>query len=308
LSQLKISGFWRRIVAFFIDTLLLAICGLAAGLFLFDFFARLGLWGRLIGFGVALAYFTLLNSRWGKGKTVGKRIMGIEVVDSSGEYIPMGRSLVRYVILGVPFFLNGIPVGVVHSPIGYLVGFLVLGLGGAIVYLYVFNRRTRQSLHDLAVGTFVVSGKVPGEFTAESVWRPHLVIAGAWCMAVIGFAFATPLLMKNATLADLVTVQRKLQTSGKVNSATVFVGTNWTYVNGAQQKNSYFQSTAMWKERPSDYAAAAKEMASIILANYPGIQEKDFVDITVSYGYDIGIAHGWVRQRYRQTPQQWAAP
>jgi hypothetical protein len=77
------------------------------------------------------------------------------------------------------------------TPIGFLIGFILFGFGGAIVYLYVFNRRTQQSLHDLVVGTFVTRafphGKVVG-----SIWRPHLIMVGLWLVAVIGIEEVSP--------------------------------------------------------------------------------------------------------------------
>src|ERR1700722_15306873 len=114
-----VSGFWRRVLALFLDSFVLGVFGWTFGFFLFDFFARLGGWGRLIGFGVALVYFGRFNSGLEKGKTIGKRIMGIEVIDSAGSHISLGRSLLRYLVLGVPFFLNGalLPGSILTSPI-----------------------------------------------------------------------------------------------------------------------------------------------------------------------------------------------
>jgi uncharacterized RDD family membrane protein YckC len=280
---------------------------MVAGLFFFDFFASLGGWGRLVGFSVALAYFTLFNSAWGKGKTVGKRIMGIEVVDSTGGHISVSRSFLRYLVLGVPFFLNGAPFppAVIASPVGYLVGFLIFGLGGSIVYLYVFNRKTRQSLHDLMVGTFVVRGKGSGQFAAGTIWWPHLVIMGFLCLAVIGLSFASISLLKKGVFSDILLVQEKLLASGKVHGAMVYVGKARFDHDGVRQEASFLQSTVVWKVRPTNYQAAADEMASIILANYPDIAKKDSLVVIISYGYDIGISHVWITQSFQHSPQQW---
>jgi uncharacterized RDD family membrane protein YckC len=303
----KISGFWRRPLALMFDAAVLGLFGLVAGLFLFDKFVTLGGWGRLIGFTVALAYYTILNSKLGKGKTVGKRMMGIEVIDSTGGHISVGRSCLRYLVLGISFFLNGapLPTSVAMSPVGYFIGFLVLGVGGSIVYLYIFNRETRQSLHDLAVGTFVVKGKGCGQFVAKSIWRAHLAIVGGWCLLVIGFSFVVPSLSKRGVFPDLIVAQQKLQSSGKVNAATLFAGKTWSYLNGVKQQSSYLQVTADWRKRPHDYKVAAEEMASIILASYPNVREKDLVDVTIRYGYNIGIAQWSTSQNFRYSPQQW---
>jgi hypothetical protein len=82
-------------------------------------------------------------------------------------------------------------------------GFILFGFGDAIVYLYIFNRRTRQSLHDLIVGTFVtqttprrtynlhdliaavfVSQRPPPGQVVGSIWRPHLIVVGVWLVLV----------------------------------------------------------------------------------------------------------------------------
>ena len=54
-----ISGFWRRIGALIIDTLILGIAGIVLGLFLESTFVLIGAWGRLVGFSIALIYFEL---------------------------------------------------------------------------------------------------------------------------------------------------------------------------------------------------------------------------------------------------------
>lgn len=82
-----ICGFWRRIGALVVDTLVLGVLGSVAGLFLEDIFVQLGGWGRLIGFVVSITYFGVMNSSLANGQTIGKRILNIKVVDSSNSTI-----------------------------------------------------------------------------------------------------------------------------------------------------------------------------------------------------------------------------
>jgi hypothetical protein len=173
------------------------------------------------------------------------------------------------------------------------------------VYLYVFNRKTRQSLHDLVVGTFVVRGEGSGQFTAGTIWRPHLVIVGFLFLVVIGLSFASASLLKKGVFSNILLVQEKLQSSGKVRWATVNVGKTWFDHDGVRQEASFLQSAVVWKVRPGDYQAAADEMASIILANYPDIDKEDSLGVTICYGYDIGISHVWITQSFHKSPQQW---
>ena len=89
--------------------MLLGIIGIVAGLIFYDSFVRLGGWGRLIGLGVVLPYFGVLNSRIGAGQTLGKRLLKVRVVGVGGAPLPVPRSLLRTTVLAVPWFLNGAP-------------------------------------------------------------------------------------------------------------------------------------------------------------------------------------------------------
>ncbi|MDL2425325.1 hypothetical protein M2C68_22520, partial [Pseudomonas sp. BAgro211] len=76
-----------------------------------------------------------------------------------GSLLSLPQSLLRYSVLGIPFFLNGAPFDetVLLSPMRYGLSLLIFGGMFSILYLYVFNRHGRRSLHDLAVGSSVVT-------------------------------------------------------------------------------------------------------------------------------------------------------
>lgn len=74
---------------------MLGIVGMLLSALLFDTFARMGVYARLIGFAIALAYFGVLNSRIGGGQTLGKRWLGIRVVDAQGQLLSPPRALLR---------------------------------------------------------------------------------------------------------------------------------------------------------------------------------------------------------------------
>lgn len=302
----SIRVFWRRVLAFTIDSLFLGLFGFLCGLFLFKFLVHLGPWGRLAGFGIALMYFGVLDSAVGGGQSFGKRVMAIEVVDRMGRHISFWRSALRYSILGIPFFLNGamIPPAVVMAPVGYAIGFLIFGLGGAIVYLLVFNRRTRQGLHDLATGSFVTRTSPPGEVKG-SVWRPHFAIVAVWCLGMIILPISMRGLTRHGVFPDLFRVQRAIQASGNVYTETVFVGKSWSLGEGSKKSTRYFSTNVIWKKKPKDIKAAADKVASIVLENYPGIVDEDTLVVTITYGYDLGISKAWVSRRFSDDPFMW---
>jgi uncharacterized RDD family membrane protein YckC len=302
-----ICGFWRRVTALLLDGLLLGLIGIALGAMMFDQLARLGGWGRLYGFCIALVYFGLFNSVVGKGKTPGKRMMKIHVVARDGDYISVGRSFLRYFILGIPWFLNGamIPDSVVVSPVAYLLSLLVFGFGAAIFYLYLFNRKTRQSLHDLAVGSFVTHALPRGRVVAGPVWKPHLVVAGLLLVIAAGLPAVTLRLADRWAFPELLKLQRSIIAGGRVHAASAQMGKSWGTRNGEKWEKTYFQTVVILKERPLDPESAARGVAKIVLREYPEIVEKDIISITTSYGYDIGIARVSTRWNANYAPEEW---
>ena len=307
-GQRVISGFWRHFVAFFLDYILLGLVGPLPGLLWFDSLVRLGGWGRLIGFLVAIVYFGVLNGAIASGQTIGKRIMKIKVVDRSSHCISPGRSFLRFAVLGAPFFLNNLiaPPSVLTSPIGYLLVFIVFGCGGSIIYLSVFNRRTRQSLHDLIVGTFVVR-ITPSGHVVGSIWRPHLMVVGGFLVAVIGLSVVMAQLSRHGVFPALLRVQRSIQATGKVHTAGVTVGKKWSINGGPRQETTYLQTKAVWREPKPDFNSAIRQVASIVLRDYPKAMGMKAIEVTITYGYDIGICSMWINQTVTRSPSEWSA-
>ena len=165
-GEAAVAGFWRRFLACVIDGAIFSIPTLCLGFVFFAQFARLGGWGRLVGFVIALMYFGFMNSAVGNGRTFGKRILKIRLVGLNGSTISVPRSFVRYVIL-------------------------VFGVGGSIIYLIVFNRRNRRSLHDLLASTYVM--KVDAKATVPpnlKIWFGHGLIISVVVIIMIGCSFA----------------------------------------------------------------------------------------------------------------------
>ena len=94
------AGFWVRIVAAFIDAVLLIIAGILVVQLITDGDERLVFGDELaIGFillavFLSAAYYTLAVGRW--GRTVGKLVMGLKVTRSDGSPLTYRRSLARY--------------------------------------------------------------------------------------------------------------------------------------------------------------------------------------------------------------------
>lgn len=298
-----IAGFWRRLGAFAIDLILLLIVGLVLGGLLFDPLARMGTYARLVGFAIALAYFGICNSRITGGQTLGKQWLGVRVIDASGQALSLPRSLLRYTVLGTPFFFNGLPIDpqrVTSSALGYLLVFIVFGGGLASVYLYLFNRRTRQSLHDLVVGSYVVRAGADTQMPLPIIWRGHLVAVALLAVITLGSPVVANRLWQSETFADLLFVQRMLVVQPHVMTAQVMRG--WAY---AQGKESHYLKSQLRLDAPMiDDDAMAKGVARQMAKIDTNLAAEDSILVDLNYGYDMVIASGWRTHRYSFKPDE----
>lgn len=296
-----IAGFWRRTAAFVLDGMLLGAVGLALGFGLFDLMSGLGAWGRLVGFGIELVYFGLLDSSIGRGQTLGKRLLKIRVADGDGSPLPVWKAMLRFTILAGPVFFNNLalPVDPRSLLINIVIGLVVFGLGSISAYLYLFNRSTRQSVHDLATGAFVIRAEAAGPVEAR-MWRGHLAICAALLALVVAGMGATALLAKKLPegLYDAVAA---LNASGKVHTASVFIGKAW----GDEGTVDYVRINAVVAKRPDDPRKTMDELVEIVIEEYPQAEKVDSIGVDIVYGFDLGIASGWRREGFNQSPAAW---
>jgi uncharacterized RDD family membrane protein YckC len=298
----KIAGFWRRLGAFVIDLILLGIVGVIIGALLFDTFARMGAYAKLIGFVIALAYFGICNSRMGGGQTLGKRWLGVRVVDAHDQLLSLPRSLLRYIVLGVPFFANGLPLDpelAMSTPIGYLLALVVFGGMFAIIYLYIFNRRTRQSLHDLAVGSYVERfDRAAQPVPFPSMWSGHIVVVAVLAVIALSAPAVASRFAQTTTFAGILPLYQTLSTQPHVMTAQVVRG--WTSMNG---NTSHSLQSSLRLDAPlTEDVAMAKRIAQLMAKGDPDIATEDAVVVNLVYGYDMGIASGWKKHGYSFKP------
>jgi uncharacterized RDD family membrane protein YckC len=144
------GGFWRRFVAFSTDKLILAMIGfmmfilgsVAFGLGISpsdlaeepEGFLALGMQVMVIYQAITIfldmAYFTYFHGT--TGQTPGKRLMGLRVVQDTGEALTVGTAFLRWV--------------------GYIISFVPFFMG----FLWAGADRRKQGWHDKIAGTVVI--------------------------------------------------------------------------------------------------------------------------------------------------------
>lgn len=151
--RVRVAGFWRRALAGAVDFALLAaaftLLDVVASLLLrrpLPRFRQLGpdylldvavngdafaLVGMILFAGLALLYFVVFHASL--GQTVGKRLVGLRVIDGWGER---------------PSFLRALGRALAYSP-----SLLLVGLG----FVWIAFDRDKRGLHDWLADTYVVT-------------------------------------------------------------------------------------------------------------------------------------------------------
>ena len=140
------SGFRQRLSAAVIDWSILAIilAVFFAGVAQVAIFSKSSPWLEPVAFILGLCvlgfpafYFWVLT--WFSGQTIGKRIVGIIVLDDSGHTLGLGRSFLREVVLKWGASLFGLVVPIVY-----------------IGFLWIARDRDKKGWHDIIAGASVV--------------------------------------------------------------------------------------------------------------------------------------------------------
>ena len=296
----ELAAFWRRLLALVLDWLLLDIVGRVLGASFGGVFPRLGPWGRLVGFGVAMLYFVLLDGPPGGGRTLGKRALGIRVLNERGEPPGWRAASMRASFLALCFALNNnVVFGHWSNPRVMAIDVYNLAVQ-VTLYLTLFERRRRQGLHDIAAGTFVArEGKpwsAPGERNPVHavVLLVLLVIGGAGAWLITG-SILKPLL----DVSQAVTDATRLDVIG-VNQDT-------TYMKGGATRS--VSVSVMVYEDPGETALrdGLRRVANAVFSSGVPLDTFDRLSINILTGYNIGIAASTRSHSVVLPPAQWRA-
>lgn len=115
-SNVRYAGFWIRVVASLIDSIVILIAG--------AFTAGIGFWASII-------YYIVCEAYW-DGSTIGKKAVGIQVVNSSFEKVSLKEAVIRN--------------------LSKIVSGLIIYIGFIMV---IFNGKKR-ALHDIIAETYVI--------------------------------------------------------------------------------------------------------------------------------------------------------
>ena len=165
-KDVRYAGFWIRVVAIIIDSIVLFIIGL-----LLKFIISGHVLSQIIGVLIGLLYFVLMETSEKQG-TLGKMILNIKVTNLNFEKISYSEAIVRYIIKNLGGYIvtvGTLTAGGAELLSGDYSDILSLyqnilpftsigGLVSIIVYVSVAFHNKKQGIHDRIAKTYVIEG------------------------------------------------------------------------------------------------------------------------------------------------------
>jgi hypothetical protein len=185
-------------------------------------------------------------------------------------------------------------------------------MNGSTLYLIVFNRSTRQGLHDLATSSYVVDSRLTEELAVGPISDVHWGILRAFLIlillqgAIIGFIHSRFTTVESTLqyrrtaeqIERFANVQVVHQRRIRGNRLGQFLKTNSLSANE-------LVVTIWYTGKISDRAKLANDAARVILRNEQDAQDADLMVIVITRGYDLGIASGSKSQTFVHSPLEW---
>lgn len=216
--DVTVASRWRRLIATFIDTLIIVLPLFILGQIFTEQVTQLGSFGIFIGVLTVATYYGICDSCWCNGQTLGKRIFSIQTLTLNGNLLSPQRAAFRALILYAPVLLADIELGKgILNEVEKFILLLILLLLATLIYLFFLNMYHR-SVHDMATATIVVkrSSPVPA---ISPVWSGHYAgIALFSLISLVPFQARLPLIHYGGQSDRLV---HMLETHPEVRSASV---------------------------------------------------------------------------------------
>ena len=296
----------RRFFAFLIDSLVIGLIGRLSGLAFDDFYAQLGNSGLLIGAIIVLLYFGICNSKITNGKTLGKKLLKIRVVNRNSKPLSISKSFLRASCFAIFMAFNGSSISNSSCiPLVIVVGTLLFSISILEIYFVIVNKKTLQSFHDLLIGSFVVSAKDKGKITYTN--KKSFLYGGAAIPVILLIIFTVlNLFAKNTYVADMVKIIDVINSELPVYNTSMYRHSETTAaLSGESSTTKYINVTTIKKNKNESNEALAVKIAKIIFDSKFTFNEGETLCITIVEGYNIGIASSYTSKNINGTLEEW---
>ena len=306
----ELASFWRRIFAFLIDFIIIWTVSMAISFIFRDTFILMGenLW--YFGFLIFGLYCTIENGSIGKGRTLGKKILKIQVMECSGKFLKIHQAFLRYFVLSLAIFYSGMSASAYSisgnfaavTLFNILAVFVLLGTLGILAF-----NKNRRGLHDYITNSIVVATPTSSKSgSEEEVIVPQV---NTFCQAIAAhktyfisiislfllismvIVFSPIMLNVDADFEEMKSLKNNIKQSFDLYD--VSVQTEWTKQGSAAGTKNLIISGYL---RYSDYynentkTELYQKISKKIDSSYTWLESYDNVIIEFRTGYDIGMA------------------
>ena len=301
-----VVGFWLRLVSDSLDAIILGLLGLALAIPLKEQFMKLGPHGIWIGLCIVFLYTGILQSAIGQGQSLGKRLLKIQVLRTTGEFLSLPLSFLRYSVLALIFynswiytalpFLNGYPTFLI------LYSGFILALMVGCVFLVAFHP-AKRGIHDLIAGTVVVR---KGMFDKEKINKlinnkervktAYRIATGVLLILMVGFGVLTywnsDSMARMSMIRDQIVSQTGFQDIG--------VSYHWKSSAGKETTSILISAFVVLDEphKLEDLKRVILPAVSSVAETYPDLKGVDKIILQEIKGFNIGIANSYSRNNY----------
>jgi uncharacterized RDD family membrane protein YckC len=299
--QGEVAGFWIRLAADALDAVVLFVVGWLLSLPLRAVFEQLGERAVFVGLAISMAYTGILQSRFGGGRTLGKKLLGLRVVRLDGSLMSLDRSLVRYALMGllvyqgaVAYALVGLLPFLALASVQTVVGGVasVLFLGCVVVVPF---HPLKRGLHDLLAGTIVIRGGMPDPvFVAArtDARRDRRIVIAAAALAVIAMVASVVTWHRLAAWPEMkamLAISGDLRERG-VSNVGIQRETVWN--NGGPPVTT--ATATAFVPRPADggepdWTTAEARLMEAVKRALPADSSVDRIAVRLRTGFTIGI-------------------
>lgn len=283
------AGFWRRVFAHIVDTLLLSTVTLLLGRLLFDSMVAIGYFGLLIGFIFSALYFTIGYSHILDGQTPGKMLLDIKVTDRKGQSLTLGNAFIRFLVIDFSFYTSSslLAWATFNDTLVFALGLICNLVLLTSIYLLIFNRPSRRTLHDYLAGSMVVRMDIEHQ-AHEPLWKGH-------------FAFLTPLIFVVALISNSEFLKEKAKQEmltplkESIESQTDYSVEQLTYSESSHPafKDQTFKTLIInvHTNNPDTDLEQASDEITTLVREHPDAKSFSNVYLVVFTGFNLGIAH-----------------
>lgn len=303
-----VVGFWLRLLSDIIDTTILGIFGMLLILPFKTILYRIGENGLWIGLIITFLYTGILQSYIGKGQSLAKKMIGIQVLTLDGNFLSLQRSFSRYIVIALIFynswiwlaitsmfpFLNNNITAAIYS---YAIITILLG----VIFLIALHPQKR-GLHDLIAGSIVTrkgifnKSKLDELYSALKIKRAYIIVGVVSTTLMIGLILMTTLKINSFDhIRELTKLQNEIQHSTDFTNVRVAYNTftsktkKMASINvSAFIKKSLFDDKQLRKDE-------SQKIINILKNDYSKLHECNNINIQIRTGFNIGITSSYIR-------------